>query len=464
MRYPLIAIATRMHVLIVLSLCLVVVASPLASAGALPMRSVDGHELPSLAPILEPILPAVVNISTRSRVLVRQSPLFEDPFFRRFFDLPAQPRERVAKSLGSGVVIDAVHGYVITNHHVVDKADEITVTLHDGRVLQARLVGADTDTDVAVIKIPAERLTAIPLGDSDQLRVGDFVMAIGNPFGLGQTVTSGIVSALGRSGLGIEGYEDFIQTDASINPGNSGGALVDLRGELVGINTAILAPNGGNVGIGFAIPMNMAHQVVVQLTEHGRMRRGRLGLLLQDMTPELASAFGISPRQGAVVAKVVPKSSADEAGLRVGDVIVALNGHPVHSGRDLRNSFGVLSVGDSAVLQVLRDGHPLSISIQVAATRQETLPGEQVDARLQGALFGALDEDSPAFGQGGVVVLKVDPDSPASNIGLQEGDVLVAINRRAVHGVEDLPRSGRGRGNLLLNVARGDTSFVILLQ
>ncbi len=443
-------------------LLLLVTTSPLA--GALPMRLQDGHELPSLAPILEPILPAVVNISTRSRVLVRQSPLFDDPFFRRFFDLPAQPRERVAKSLGSGVVIDATHGYVITNHHVVDKADEITVTLHEGRVLQAEPVGTDKDTDIAVIKIPTEHLIAIPLGDSDRLRVGDFVTAIGNPFGLGQTVTSGIVSALGRSGLGIEGYEDFIQTDASINPGNSGGALVDLRGELVGVNTAILAPNGGNVGIGFAIPVNMVRQVVGQLTAHGKMRRGSLGIVLQDITPELASAFSISSHQGAVVAKVVANSSADEAGLRVGDVIVAINGRLVHSSRDLRNTFGVLSDGDKAELQMLRDGHPLRLTIKVSATRQETLAGERVDARLRGVLFGTIDENSRSFGKDGVVVLTIEAGSPAASIGLQVDDVLVAVNRRPVHGLADLPRSGGAKGNLLLNISRGDASFMILLQ
>lgn len=274
-------------------------------AGTLPPSSAG---IPSLAPILEPILPAVVNISTRSRVRVRKSPLFDDPFFRRFFDLPERPRERVAQSLGSGVVIDAQNGYVVTNHHVIDQAEEITVTLQDGRTLQGRPVGADNDTDIAVMQVPAERLTAIPLGNSEQLRVGDFVVAIGNPFGLGQTVTSGIVSALGRSGLGIEGYEDFIQTDASINPGNSGGALVDLRGELVGINTAILAPNGGNVGIGFAIPTRMMRKIVAQLTEYGQVRRGSLGAQLQDLSADLAAAFGIPPR-----ARCLSRSGADRA-------------------------------------------------------------------------------------------------------------------------------------------------------
>lgn len=431
-------------------------------ASALPTRLIDGRELPSLAPILEPILPAVVNISSQSRVRVRKSPLFDDPFFRRFFDLPERPRERVAQSLGSGVVIDVTNGYVVTNHHVVDKADEITVTLQDGRVLHARPVGTDADTDIAVIQIPRERITAIPLGNSDQLRVGDFVTAIGNPFGLGQTVTSGIVSALGRSGLGIEGYEDFIQTDASINPGNSGGALVDLRGELIGINTAILAPNGGNIGIGFAIPMNMARQVVTQLTQYGRMQRGHLGVQLQDLTQDLATAFGIPP-QGAVIAKVMRRSSADQAGLHVGDVITAINDHPVHSSRDLRNTFGMLSVGAKARLRVLRDGRTMYVTVQVAAPRRETLGGDQVDSRLKGAVFSTIDDDSEEIE--GVMVAAVSPGSAAASVGLRENDLLVAINRQPIRNLDDLRRIGSMRNKgMALNIRRGDASFLILLQ
>jgi len=260
---------------------------------ALPF-ALGGERLPSLAPMLEKTTPAVVNISTRGRVVVRENPLLSDPFFRRFFNFPETQREKRTQSLGSGVIVDAKNGYILTNHHVIDKAQEITVRLRDGRKLSATLVGADPDTDVAVIQVDAENLSTVPLADSEGLRVGDFVVAIGNPFGLGQTVTSGIVSALGRSGLGIEGYENFIQTDASINPGNSGGALVNLHGELVGINTAILAPGGGNVGIGFAIPSNMARDIMMQLVAFGEVRRGLLGIVAQDLTPELAEAFDIS--------------------------------------------------------------------------------------------------------------------------------------------------------------------------
>ena len=259
---------------------------------ALPV-AVDGAPLPSLAPMLDRVTPAVVNIAAKSFVTVQQSPLLNDPFFRRFFRLPNQQRERATQSLGSGVIVDAEAGLILTNHHVIHNADEIAVTLRDGQQLKAELLGADSATDIAVIKVDGKGLSALPMSDSDELRVGDFVVAIGNPFGLGQTVTSGIVSALGRRGLGIEGYEDFIQTDASINVGNSGGALVNLRGELVGINTAIFAPNGCSVGIGFAIPTNLARDVMSQLVAHGRVSRGLFGVATQDLTLELAEAFGL---------------------------------------------------------------------------------------------------------------------------------------------------------------------------
>jgi S1-C subfamily serine protease len=273
------------------------VALPSPVRAALP-ASVDGQPLPTLAPMLEQATLAVVNIATESRVALRRNPLLDDPFFRHFFNIPDQPRARKAQSVGSGVVVDARRGYVITNHHVIDGAEKITVTLSNGRQLAAKVIGSDSESDVAVIQIPGDKLTALPLADSQRLRVGDFVVAIGNPFGLGQTVTSGIVSALGRTGLGIQGYEDFIQTDASINPGNSGGALVNLRGELVGVNTAIIAPGGGNVGIGFAIPSNMVSRLMNQIIAHGSVRRGQLGVSVQDLTPELAQAFNIPGQSG----------------------------------------------------------------------------------------------------------------------------------------------------------------------
>ncbi len=275
--------------LLVVGLALAAPAPEPAAEAAMPL-GVGDQQVPTLAPILKRTTPAVVNIATRGRVSIQQNPLFSDPFFRRFFDLPPAPRQRRVHSVGSGVIVDAQEGYVLTNHHVIANADKIFVKLRDRRQFTAELVGADPATDIAVLKIPPEDLTALAIGDSDALEVGDFVIAIGNPFGIGQTVTSGIVSALRRSGLGIEGFEDFIQTDASINPGNSGGALVTLRGDLIGINTAIIGPSGGNVGIGFAIPINMARRVMAQLIAHGEMRRGRLGVSTQDLTPDLAAA------------------------------------------------------------------------------------------------------------------------------------------------------------------------------
>jgi serine protease Do/serine protease DegQ len=305
----------------VLGMALLLLSSTLTNA-ALP-QATQNQELPSLAPMLDNVTPAVVNIATEGRVQMKQNPLFNDPFFRRFFNVPRgqQPLERKTQSLGSGVIVDSERGLVLTNNHVIANAVEITVTLRDGRQLKAEVVGTDPETDVAVIKIPSENLVDIQPSDSDALRVGDFVVAIGNPFGLGQTVTSGIVSALSRSGLGIEGYEDFIQTDASINPGNSGGALVNLRGELVGINTAIFSQSGGNIGIGFAIPINLALQITEQLLEKGEVDRGFIGIQAQDLNPDLAEAFGMKHQRGAIVNSVFPDSPAENAGLRPGDVI-----------------------------------------------------------------------------------------------------------------------------------------------
>jgi Do/DeqQ family serine protease len=319
----------------------------------------------TLAPLLAEITPGVVNIAVRSRIERPASPLLDDPFFRRFFDLPEVPRQRDVLSAGSGVIVDARRGYVLTNSHVVANAAEVQVTLKDGRTYPARLVGSDPETDIALLQLDASDLTAVPLGDSGRLQVGDLVIAIGNPFGLGQTVTSGIVSALGRSGLGIEGYEDFIQTDASVNPGNSGGALVNSRGELVGINTAILGPTGGNIGIGFAVPVNMARAVMTQLIEHGEVRRGRLGITIQDLTPSLADAIGLELRGGAVISEIEAGSAAARAGLAPGDVIVAVNGQPVLDADDLRNLIGLMPVGSTLAIVLYREGRERSVAAQV---------------------------------------------------------------------------------------------------
>ena len=305
--------------------------------------------IPTLADVVEDAVPAVVSISVESVAPSITNPLYSDPFFRHYFGLP-QPQPEVQLSAGSGVIVDAYAGYVLTNYHVIADGQEITATLSDGRTLAARLIGSDQATDIALLQIDAGNLTEIGIRDSSELRVGDYVVAIGNPFGIGQTVTSGIVSALGRSGLDIEGYEDFIQTDASINPGNSGGALISLDGKLVGINTAILAPAGGNVGIGFAVPSNIGTAVMAQILEHGEVRRGQLGLNIQDLTPELAAALGADGVRGALVTSVETGSSADLAGVEPGDIV--MDGRRVVSSVDLRNRIGLAPIGTTVQLRI----------------------------------------------------------------------------------------------------------------
>jgi serine protease Do/serine protease DegQ len=435
------------------------------SAGAVLPAKVDGQPLPTLAPMVERVTPAVVNISTLSHINVQQNPLLNDPFFRHFFNVPQQQRRSMPQSLGSGVVIDAEQGYVITNHHVIGRADEITVTLRDGRELRAELVGSDPASDVAILKVPAENLKAIRLADSDDLQVGDFVVAIGNPFGLGQTVTSGIVSALGRSGLGIEGYEDFIQTDASINPGNSGGALVNLNGELVGMNTAILSPGGGggNVGIGFAIPVNMVRQIMAQLVEHGEVRRGVLGVVTQDLTPELAQAFGIDSRNGAVISRVVPDSPADRAGLKSGDVVTEINDRAIKNAMSMRNTVGLLRIGQSLDIRLLREGEPMRLTATIEEPRQQAIKGDKVHPRLAGAVLGQVqDRDDNSIWR--VVVLEVAQGSPAWYARLREGDIILSVNRQPVKDIDTLQQYAGNSRQLLLNIQRGSSALFVLIK
>jgi len=432
---------------------------------ALPRTDSQGQALPTLAPMLEKVTPAVVNIASTGRIRVQQNPLFNDPFFRRFFEMPNQPRERITRSLGSGVIIDAEKGYILTNNHVIDRADEITVTLQNGDTHKAKLLGTDPDTDIAVIQIEADNITAIPMADSSTVRVGDFSLAIGNPFGIGQTVTSGIISAIGRSGLGIEGFEDFIQTDASINPGNSGGALINLRGELIGINTAILSKSGGNVGIGFAIPINMARDIMQQLLAHGEVKRGRLGAQAQDLSPQLAQAFNIKFRRGAVITQVENDSAADRAGLRPGDIVLKINDRQVRNADTLRNTIGLLQVGEKVSMQILRDGKTLTLHAIVEEPPHRTMLGEKMHPRLAGALLADIEENSRLYGRiQGILVADIEMGSPAARAGLRKGDVITSINRKPVRSLQGLKPFSPTSRTLLLNIVRGNTALFLYLQ
>jgi serine protease Do/serine protease DegQ len=431
-----------------------VAATPFASHAALPV-SVDGQPLPSLAPMLEKVTPAVVNISTKTRVQVRD-PYFDDPLFRQFFGLQGSPRSRVEQSLGSGVIVDAAKGYILTNNHVVGGADDITVTLQDGRDFKGKLVGTDPDTDVAVVQIQGTNLQALPLADSAQLRVGDFVVAVGDPFGLGQTVTSGIVSALGRSGLGGTGYQNFIQTDASINPGNSGGALVNLRGELVGINTMIFSPSGGNVGIGFAIPTNLSTDVMKQLIATGKVNRGNLGVETQDITPRIAKVLGLKDSNGAVVTRVNSGSAADSADIQVGDVITALNGKPLRNAQDLRNAEGLLPLGSTVTLAVQRNGAVRNVSAKLVPEKLATVDGAKLDARLAGVTFSELSQSLRAQGLGGVGVSAVRAGSRAAQAGLQANDMVIGIGNLRIPDLRTLQQLAGVNPRQLVLVVSGD--------
>ncbi|NSY41594.1 DegQ family serine endoprotease [Leisingera sp. ANG59] len=425
--------------------------------------------LPTLAPLLDKITPAVVNISVESRQTAEMNPLFSDPFFRRFFDMPQAPQvpaPRRQMSAGSGVIVDAEKGYVLTNHHVIDNGDRIVITLKDRRRFDAELVGSDPGTDIALLQIDADNLTALELGDSDRLKVGDYVLAIGNPFGLGQTVTSGIVSALGRSGLSVGGYEDFIQTDASINPGNSGGALTAFDGRLIGINTAIIAPSGGNVGIGFAVPANMARAVMDQLIEYGEVRRGRLGVVIQDFTPDLAEALDIDTGTGAVVTQVEPGSPAEEAGLQPGDLIVSVDGQAVAGSADLRSQIGLKRVGTEIGLEIIRDGSTITINATLREGGTVAAAGDHRFDRLAGAELRNLQPGDPDFGElEGVLVTRMDPGSRAERSGLEAGDIILAVNRSPVSSVTGLRRElSRAEGALALTVQRGPARIFLVMR
>ena len=448
------------------SCCLALMLSvPLTALAALP-GDVAGTPMPSLAPMLETVTPAVVNIHSKTVVKVR-SPFADDPYFRQFFGLPDAPQERIRQSLGSGVIIDAARGLILTNNHVIAGADDIQVALADGRSFTAEVVGSDQDSDVGVIRIKADKLVAVPMAGTSALRVGDFVVAVGNPFGLGQTVTSGIVSALGRHGLPGLGYQNFIQTDASINPGNSGGALVNLRGELIGINTAIFNPGGstaGNIGIGFAIPSDLALDVMQQLLANGEVRRGTLGVESQDISAEIREALDLGGTNGVIVTRVQTGSTAAIAGLRAGDAIVTINDDPIGSPQELSNLEGLLPVGEAVRFKVQRDG--VSHELRAVLTpRVSELAGVDLDPRLAGARFGAVPERLRSQGLSGVLVLGVADGTRAAANGLRRGDLITAMNRREL---SDLSAMQRNLANppqqLLLTLVRGSRAYFAVME
>ena len=420
---------------------------------------------PTLSPLLKKVTPAVVNVGVKGSTNRRSNPLYNDPFFRRFFNAPEQAPTRPRQSVGSGVIINANEGYVLTNHHVINNANEITVTLADGREFTAELIGSDEGTDVALLQVDADNLHELRLGDSDSVEVGDFVVAIGNPFGLGQTVTSGIVSALGRSGLNID-YEDFIQTDASINPGNSGGALIDFNGNLIGINTAIIAPSGGNVGIGFAIPAKIAKGIVTQLVEFGGVKRGVLGVMITTVTPALAEALDLNVENGALINQVVEDSAAQAAGLQAGDVVIAVDGAPIDTAGDLRNRIGLKRVNDDVNLNIIRDGKQKTINAKVGEPGATMLAGGTKIEKLKGAEFTNIPSEHPQQGQvEGVLVTKVESGSPAARSGLRQNDIVQTVNNRNVRSVDDLANILENvSATVVLKIRRGSSTIVIAIQ
>jgi serine protease Do/serine protease DegQ len=440
------------------SLVATAVAAP--AWGALPGLTSDSP-MPSLAPMVKRVSPAVVNIATRGTVKEKagqRNPLMDDPFFRRFFDVPpdAKPRERQFQSAGSGVIVDAKNGYIVTNYHVVENANEITITLLDDRSFGAKVIGSDEGADIAVLQAKEPNLVAMSLGDSSHLEVGDFVVAIGNPFGLQHTVTAGIVSALGRTGINPEGYEDFIQTDASINPGNSGGALVNLKGELVGINSAILSGSGGNIGIGFAIPVNMVKGVMDQLIRYGQVKRGILGVNIYNVTPEIAKEFGLTETTGALVAGVAQGSAAERAGIKTGDIITSINGTAMKSGGELRNAIGMMRVGDKVEIGLLRDGKPQKVTALIAERNEgESANAADINEGLEGAEFA----DAP--NGAGVLVRSVQEGSPAAQAGLRANDVIVAVGRTSISNMKTFRAAAKGAKVVVLNIRRG-TAILLL--
>jgi serine protease Do/serine protease DegQ len=418
--------------------------------------NVEGQPVPSLAPLVKRVAPAVVNIRV-SQTVQRRSP-YGDEMFRRFFGLPEMPGgPREVQSAGSGVIVDATNGYILTNHHVVENADRIQISLLDNQTLDAEIVGSDAATDIAVIKVDPRNLVALPIGDSNNVEVGDFVIAIGNPFGLSHTVTSGIVSALGRTGISRSGYEDFIQTDASINPGNSGGALVNMRGELVGINSVIIAPTGGNVGIGFAVPSEIAQSIMRQILDFGEVRRGLLGVNIETIDPESAAALGAEVESGALISAIEPGSAAEKAGLRVDDIITKVNNKKINNSRELMNAIGLKGSGEEVDIEYVRGGSSQNVSATLGERTVSRSDGAEIHPGLEGAQFA----DAAATSAGGIEVTDVEPGSTAAQRGLRTGDVITEINRRPVQNLQQLRAIAEANQILFLLVQRGDRQLML---
>ena len=468
-----------------LALSLGLALSPLtATAAETASSAATAQQMPSLAPMLEKVMPSVVSINVEGSTTVNtprmprnfqqffgdNSPFCQDgsPFQSSPFcqgggagdDSQGGGQQQKFMALGSGVIIDAAKGYVVTNNHVVDNASSIKVQLSDGRKFDAKVVGKDPRSDIALIQIQdPKNLTAIKIADSDALRVGDYTVAIGNPFGLGETVTSGIVSALGRSGLNAENYENFIQTDAAINRGNSGGALVNLNGELIGINTAILAPDGGNIGIGFAIPSNMVKNLTAQMVQYGQVKRGELGILGTELNSELAKAMKVDAQRGAFVSQVMPNSSAAKAGIKAGDVITSLNGKPISSFAALRAEVGSMPIGSKVTLGLLRDGKAVNVSLELQQSSQNQVDSSTIFSGIEGAEMSNKGADK------GVVVNNVKANSPAARIGLKKGDVIMGANQQPVKNTAELRKILDSKPSVLaLNIQRGDTAIYLLMQ
>ena len=443
---------------VLLSTTLAMASLPLQAA--MP-QSVNGQTMPSLAPMLEQVTPGVVLISVRGTHEVEQR---VPDAFKFFFGNPrqnqSQQKERQFRGLGSGVILDADKGYIVTNSHVINDADEIQITLKDGRQLEAKKIGGDEASDIALLQIVADDLVAVKIADSDRIRVGDFAVAIGSPFGLGQTVTSGIVSALGRSGLNIENYEDFIQTDAAINSGNSGGALINLRGELIGINTAILGPNGGNVGIGFAIPSNMVQNLVNQIIEFGEVRRGVLGVAGRSVTSEIAKAMELDVSQGAFVEQVTKDSAADDAGIRAGDVITKINGKMIKTFNELRGKIGSIGAGKTIKITVIRkDGKEKTYNVTLKKSEMAKIEAVSLHRMLDGA---ELENDDKS---NGILVSEIADNSPAASLGLRKGDIINGINRQRINNIGEL-RSylNDHKGVFALNIQRNNSSLFLMIR